>query len=223
MNLEYEGYKTTYNIERADGTNYEFEDASEYLQEKVKHWPSGIPVTLPKGTQIQPYNGKIKFTNGHPEENLGNFNSRRLGVQQLINSRSSGVKTVLAVRVEAANDAYRWSESQLRSFVFGTDSLTLKTGYETCSRNQLTINPATSRNGIGGVSIVNGVITIAVTTSTYEGDAVMTNKITKQLNSVFGVSNPNELADSVMYCLPPNTFTGKLLVGREMSFPFLNQ
>ena len=36
----------------------------------------------------------------------------------------------------------------------------------------------------------------------------MRNAVTAKLNSEFDVSKPNQLADLVMYCLPPGTFSG---------------
>ena len=57
-------------------------------------------------------------------------------------------------------------------------------------------------------NISNGATTIYVNTSTGQGDRVMRNAITAKLNEEFNVSRPDELADYVMYCMPPDTFSG---------------
>lgn len=53
-----------------------------------------------------------------------------------------------------------------------------------------------------------GATTVQVTTSTSETDSVMRPAITEELKAQFGVTNPNQLADHVMYCLPANTMSG---------------
>lgn len=53
-----------------------------------------------------------------------------------------------------------------------------------------------------------GATTVQVTTSTSETDSVMRPAITEELKAQFGVTNPNQLADHVMYCLPANTMGG---------------
>lgn len=52
--------------------------------------------------------------------------------------------------------------------------------------------------------IVNGVVTIQVDdiVASPESDGIMQNAVTAKLTEVFGTS-PNNLADHVMYCMPP--------------------
>jgi hypothetical protein len=71
-----------------------------------------------------------------------------------------------------------------------------------CSFDKLNFVPAQHSK------ITDGVVTITVPTNTTEGDAVMRNAITAEINRVFEVSSPRNIADHVMYCLPPNTMNG---------------
>ena len=120
-----------------------------------------------------------------------------------------GDKTILAVRVIAANASYGFSEATLSDEVFGTfgDVFNLKSGYSQCSHGKLNMIKANDQTE-NGVTISNGVVTITVATNTSEGDGVMRNDITAKLNSVFGVTSPTALANHVMYCLPPGTMGG---------------
>ena len=44
--------------------------------------------------------------------------------------------------------------------------------------------------------------------ATPDGDEVLRNAVTEQLNFQFGVTNPNQLANHMMYFLPPNVMGG---------------
>ena len=120
-----------------------------------------------------------------------------------------GDKTVLIVRVIAKDKSTSSSESKLSDSVFGTngDKVTLKSQYGACSKGKLNIIPAASRTRNGN-TISAGSTTVTVKVKTKDGDSKMVNAITNALNDNFGVSNPNRLADHVMYCLPPNTMSG---------------
>ena len=77
--------------------------------------------------------------------------------------------------------------------VFGTgsDTFNLKSAYEGCSHDQLTINPGGAANGI-----VDGVVTITVDTAATSGnDGVMRNAVTDAIKAQFGVSHPTNIAD----------------------------
>ena len=115
-------------------------------------------------------------------------------------------KTVLAVKVIASGSASPYNEAQLSDSIFGNagDQWNLKQGYSDCSRGQLIINEAADRSG-SNVSISNGVVTVDLGTSVSSTatDSTMRNAVTSALNSAFGVTSPNQLADHVMYCLPP--------------------
>ena len=56
-------------------------------------------------------------------------------------------------------------------------------------------------------NIRNGVLTVQVSTAVSDGDSTMKNAITSKITEVFGKA-PNQIADYVMYCLPPNTMSG---------------
>jgi len=56
--------------------------------------------------------------------------------------------------------------------------------------------------------VQTGATTVTVSTSTSEGDVVMRNAITAELNSQFGVTSPNQIANHVLYCLPPGSMEG---------------
>lgn len=44
--------------------------------------------------------------------------------------------------------------------------------------------------------------------ATLGGDGALKNAITQELNSQFGVTNPNQLANHIMYFLPPGVIPG---------------
>jgi hypothetical protein len=60
---------------------------------------------------------------------------------------------------------------------------------------------ASDRNG-NGVNIQNGAVEIKISRSSTENEGLVVNAVTTQLQALFGVY-PNQLADHVMYCLPP--------------------
>jgi len=133
-------------------------------------------------------------------------NNRRLAVVE-------GNRSVLVVRVEAANASTGFTTLELSDSVFGTygDAVNLKSQYLACSHNKLNFVPANSRakvSGASGSNILDGAVTVQVSTTTGEGDSVMRNAITTALNAQFGVTSPSQLANHVMYCLPPGTMSG---------------
>lgn len=123
-----------------------------------------------------------------------------------------GVFSVLVVRVQASDQATTRSEEDLANSVFGNKAsdpqgVNMKSQYNSCSHGKLNFVEADNRNG-KSTNISNGATTIYVNTSTGQGDRVMRNAITAKLNEEFNVSRPDELADYVMYCMPPDTFSG---------------
>jgi hypothetical protein len=129
-------------------------------------------------------------------------------------SRFEGKKTVLAIRVEAANNkTTSVDEVSLSDSIFGNgvDTTNLASQYNDCSHGKFSFKAVPDRSGesrsSGKVDIVNGVATVRIPSVTVsQGTAVMRNAISKELNAIFGTKNPSELADYVMYCLPPGTF-----------------
>ena len=141
-------------------------------------------------------NGTVDYGNG----------KRQLAV-------TTGDKSILVVRVVATDAAPTDSESRLGDSVFGTDGdlVTLKSQYNACSHGTLNIIPATDKDGKDGgknVLIRNGSVTVSVAVNTSVGDIAMSNEVTTRLESIFGTS-ANNLADHVMYCLPPGTMDEK--------------
>ncbi|GFH49871.1 hypothetical protein CTEN210_06347 [Chaetoceros tenuissimus] len=121
-----------------------------------------------------------------------------------IGGSCAGTRSVLVVRVIAADKTTSASESQLAESVFANqnDSLNLQSWYNQCSYNQLNFVPA-SGTGING-----GVTTVTVPSASTDGDSVMNNDIVTALNAKFSVSSPNQIANHVMYCLPAGTMNG---------------
>lgn len=57
-------------------------------------------------------------------------------------------------------------------------------------------------------NIVNGVVTVQVDTAlTSDGDEIMRNAVTQKIKAVYGTA-PRNIANHVIYCLPPDTFDG---------------
>ena len=149
---------------------------------------------------------KKEINNGTGNNGNGNGNNKR----QL--AVTTGEKSILVVRVVAANASPTATEVRLGDSVFGTDGdlVTLKSQYSKCSHEGLTILPADNRDGTddgNAVLIRNGAVTVTVSSSTTDGDEIMVNDVTAKLKSMFGTSASN-LADHVMYCLPPGTMSG---------------
>jgi hypothetical protein len=129
----------------------------------------------------------------------------------------TGDKSVLAVKIIASDGQYGFTPEHLECKVFGTnpantctDSYNLKSGYGACSFGKLNIvkaaNKASGNSFVSDVS--NGVVTVTLpTTSTSQGDGTMRNAVTTALNNAFG--SATSLANHLMYCLPPNTMSGK--------------
>jgi len=122
---------------------------------------------------------------------------------------TNGQKTVLVVRVIASDGSTSASDTDLSNSVFGNgvDFVNLCSQYAACSHNKLEFVKAADKDGPAN-SIANGVVTVTVNTALADGHSTMRNAITAQLNSDFNVSNPNELANHVMYCLPSGTMSG---------------
>jgi aspartate carbamoyltransferase regulatory subunit len=121
---------------------------------------------------------------------------------------TTGVKTVLVVRVSATDSTTSSSEAQLASDIFGDngDQINLKSQYNDCSFGKIEMTKAADRDG-ASTNIRNGVVTISPSVSTSVGDQSMVNTISAKLAEEFSTAASN-LADHVMYCLPPGTFEG---------------
>ena len=213
-----------------DGRTYRIPDSvtpKAWIQDKTStgELRSGkTELTLPPGTQINPDTQEL-LMNGPP----GLVNNPGLGTRNLSvrganafadggiddhqhHSRQlavTGTRTVLVVKVILNDGQTTATESRLSDSVFGNgvDTVTLKSQYAACSHDQLIFDKAENRN-TGGNIISNGAVTVTVDGTTTQGDATIRNAVTAELNSMFGVSSPNQLANHVMYCLPPGTMSG---------------
>eukprot|EP00571_Detonula_confervacea_P016393 CAMPEP_0172302430 /NCGR_PEP_ID=MMETSP1058-20130122/4128_1 /TAXON_ID=83371 /ORGANISM="Detonula confervacea, Strain CCMP 353" /LENGTH=626 /DNA_ID=CAMNT_0013012899 /DNA_START=109 /DNA_END=1989 /DNA_ORIENTATION=+ len=123
-------------------------------------------------------------------------------------------KTVLAVKVVGNDGTYSNTPAYLSNKVFGTggDTVNLKSQYTACSHGKLNFDPMVNRDmnsnpQDGTTGIVDGVVTIKVNNNVAESDAVFRNAVTAKIKAVFGTDAYN-LADHVMYCLPPNVMGG---------------
>ena len=123
----------------------------------------------------------------------------------------TGTRSVLAVRVIAADGEYGFSEAELSDKVFGTDGdqVNLKSQTAACSFDQLNFIPTPDRELINNpndrtTNIANGVMSIEIATpvSLQGWNNVMENAITDKINKVFSITSPGSIADHVMYCLP---------------------
>jgi len=142
-------------------------------------------------------------------DNAGGGRERRLATVE-------GTRSVLAVRVLATDESPSYDEATLSNSVFGDngDPLNLKSQYSACSNGKLNFVPANSKSLLSGqgqdgeTDISNGVTTVRVNVDTSQGDGIMRNDVTEELKNNFGVSHPTNLANHVMYCLPPSAMSG---------------
>lgn len=200
----------------------EIETGEMYAVDVPQHWfheqlqsnkiVSGLTeIRLPKQYFVDEVNYEIKMTEmpeiSSPPVSQQAPNRRRLNVAQ-------GNLSVLIVRVVARNGATSLWEADLANSVFGNNLanpqlINMSSQYKACSNNKLNFIEAPDRNGkSSNTRIRRGATTVYVDVFTGQGDSVMRNAITRKLNDEFGVSRPDELADHVMYCLPPNTLGG---------------
>ena len=127
-----------------------------------------------------------------------------------------GIRTVLAVRVILNDASYSFADQTgLSNNIFGNgiDTVNLKSQFAACSYNQLIFDKSPDRamsvnpNDLT-TAISNGVVDIKVNLDKSAGDGMVSNAVTAKINSVFGVSSPNVLADHVMYCFPIGALNG---------------
>ena len=194
-------------------------------------------IKLPKNCIVDAGSASIDLRGSEPEDTARNKLFDRRDLQEATTRRTAaqernlaalhrddgrmlqtGAKTVLAVKVVMNGDKqYSGSMQFLREKVFGmgSDSHNLKSQYADCSYDQLTFNPTPSRTIPStdpedeSTDIENGVVTIRINRNVVNGeDTDVNNAVTAKINTLFGVSNPRELADYVMYCHPDGTMGG---------------
>ena len=140
-----------------------------------------------------------------------------LDLSELIWNRNLAtvIKTVLVLRIEAADKATTASEAQLSDDIFGTDgdSLNLKSQFNECSYGQLQFEPLTSSAVVGS----DGVYTVALPNVTMAGETdnpiawAAVDKATDELGSLL-----DSLADHVIVCIPPGT------IGDWAAYAYIN-
>ena len=145
-------------------------------------------------------------------------NNRDLAERKLTD-RSTGTRTVLAVIIQdfsrnSGEQVPTFSETTLSTEVFGSGGgqVSLRSQYDACSQGQLMFDPVagkTSGNTNLASNISNGVVTVTVNTgcTTNTCDNTLHNAATSAINTAFG-QQPYNIADHVMYCLPPNAMSG---------------
>ena len=109
-------------------------------------------------------------------------------------------------------DIFTCTNESHRTFRFLVDPANLVSQYAACSYGKFTFEPVEDTDmqspaGDATTDIRNGVLTVQVSTAVSDGDSTMNNAITTKINQVFG-KPPNQIADHVMYCLPPSTMGG---------------
>lgn len=178
-------------------------------------------MTLPKDAMLNQYTHEIhmseppKLWNYEMEERERRRKLRRLA--------TTGTKTVLAVRIQATDRTTTPTAANLGTYVFadGGNTYNLKYQTEACSHNALIINKASDRTGTS-TSISNGVVTISVSVATSAGETAMENAVTSAILTQFGVTNPTQIADHLMYCYPTGTTADTVVayavVGGYLSF-----
>jgi len=212
--------ESTNNIHLPDGTIYEVKNAQAGWAANLVSGTDSI--RIPPGAvfssdgaidmkgqkpTVVPGNGKGLFGRNLQEDSADSSSGRKL---------QSGTRTVLAVRVILNDGSYNFaSQTGLSDDVFGNgvDPYNLTSHYASCSYNQLIFDKASDRSmtsipNDGTTAISSGVVDIKVDLSVAAGDSNVRNAVTAKLNSVFGVSSPEQLANHVMHCLPSGVMSG---------------
>ena len=160
-----------------DGVSYSIDISKEDIK-RNKHGVANneLELDLPQGAKIDKAKGTIKIPKGEQASMVSlkppalNQNKIKFKVKKKSKDKSTpwttsnrrrlttGIKTVLVVRVVANDSSTTASADQLSDSVFGTngDLVNLKTQYAACSHNQLQFQPATGTGIANGNLIVDG-------------------------------------------------------------------
>ena len=181
-------------------------DAKDNFGHAVK---SGESTLFVPGTQIR---GNTAFIPPGQDPTFGRRGFLHENHRQL--SVVTGDKTVLVVKIIVSDGATTFDESELSNSVFGNsvDPVNLKSQYLACSHGKLNFNKAAARTksggASGGTSIANGAVTVSLPSRVVaDGDGVIRNAVTMELNAMFGVS-ATSLANHLMYCMPLGAMSG---------------
>ena len=126
-------------------------------------------------------------------------------LQQQLSSRTMGSKSVLVVRVNAADGGTTASMNELSNTIFGTfgDTVTMTSQYQQCSHGNLQFQPYTGPTA-AGVDVQNGVIEVDIDHTVQTSDR-STIEAAVQMAATEKVGNLREQFDHVMLCLPPGS------------------
>ena len=209
------------NIQTSDGRIYELINLPPNFDYTQMNLISGETyISLPPGTVLLP-DQTADMKGNAPNIVSSNIRRRDGGRRRRKLANFLGKQTILGVRVIAKDSTTTSNETVLGNSIFGSDDsnpnglLSLATQIKACSYDKMNIIKAIDRSGksqnSGDVSILNGMITVRIPfVSTTEGDAIMRNAISTEINEIFE-NSPEELADYIIYCLPPGTFkNGKI-------------
>ena len=164
---------------------------------------SGRTVLLISDAILQPDTMSLHV----PEEATVEFEPLPLVPQnRMLNSWTIGERTVLAVRVVAADKSSSYSEEGLSNKIFGTygDKMTMSSQFEACSYGKLKFVPL--EGTYNGVEINNGVVTVTLSNSVAGSNRHVFEYYTLEaLKEIFGPwdSTTNTwIADHVMIAFP---------------------
>jgi hypothetical protein len=215
-------------IQLPDGTFYVVKNAKANWEDRLQ--AGRVMIRIPRG-YAKSSDGSIDMRGMEPSivsENVEQFYDPNLQEKYLVADstpdhgrnlaafqsgrklQTIGTRTVLAVRVILNDASYNFaSQTGLSNDIFGNgvDPHNLKSQYAACSYNKLIFEKSpnrlmTSNFGDGSTAINNGVADIRVNLFRSVGLQNVLNGVTAKINSLFGVSSPNVLANHVMYCLP---------------------
>jgi hypothetical protein len=116
----------------------------------------------------------------------------------------TGDKSVLVLRIKAADATTSSSVNALGNEVFGTTG-SLKSQYELCSNDQLRFVPAENTPVVS--TVTNGVYQVEITNTVagVNDNSVIRNAAINQAKADFGVTSLTSIYDHVMVCIPPGT------------------
>ena len=178
-------------------------------------FPNGIPaniINLPPADQMGWRPGgetilvKGQFTeDGSAIDAMGNV-PEVLVEEDAHVTGPEGVRTILMVLVSADDSASTFTSSTVSTAVFGS-VLSASSQFSACSYDKLTLSPASFGTGAEAGTATLGLsqnITGEGINPTGFGSGVE-GAITPALIDAYSVTSPAQLADHVMYCVPPGT------------------
>ena len=194
------------NVELPEGTVYEMQNLPpRFVDYAKRELVSGVSlISLPESTEFFP-NGTADLKGEAPIAS---------GQREKEGTAFEGTQSVLVVRVDVADKAMSVNETSLSNSVFGNgvDRANMVSQFDACSHGKLKLVKAPDRSGGSAdnrnASIANGVATVKLpSVRKVDGQGTMRIAVTKELNRMFDVKHPTELAKFVVYCLPVGTYS----------------